>query len=232
MNGHRFTLAGAELCVMPSGALWWATERILTVSDLHLGKSERVARRGGPLLPPYDTDETLARLENDIAATDPARVICLGDSFDDDLAARTLPDMARARLLSLMAGRGWVWITGNHDPGPNGLNGAQLAQTALGPLTFRHVARPDSAPGEVSGHYHPKARLTLAGRRITRRCLLTDGHRAILPAFGAYTGGLAMDAPELDALMQPGAVAVLIGPRPSPVPMRPAGRLRNTGRGS
>lgn len=220
MTGHGFTLAGAPLTVLASGALWWGAAGVLCVSDLHLGKSERMARRGGPLLPPYDTAETLGRLEADIAAVDPACMICLGDSFDDDAAARALPDWAEARLLRLMAGRRWVWITGNHDPGPTGLAGTHLAQWAHGPLTFRHIAEADAAPGEVSGHYHPKARVLLAGRRVARRCVLTDGHRAILPAYGTYTGGLATDAPVLDALMGPRAVAILVGSRPCPVPMR------------
>ncbi|MBK1636946.1 ligase-associated DNA damage response endonuclease PdeM [Rhodovulum adriaticum] len=221
MNGYDFTLAGARVTALPSGGLWWADARLLAVSDLHLGKSERMARRGGALLPPYDTAETLSRLEDDIAATAPATVICLGDSFDDDTAARALPDWAATRLTALMAGRRWIWITGNHDPGPTGLAGTHLAEAREGPLTFRHIADPDAPlPGEVSGHYHPKTCLTLRGRRITRRCLLTDGQRAILPAYGAYTGGLACTAPVLDALMGPRAVAILLGTPPVPVPMR------------
>lgn len=221
MTGHAFILAGASLTALPSGALWWEAAGILAVSDLHLGKAERLARRGGTLLPPYDTAETLARLEADVGATDPCTVICLGDSFDDDAAARALPEGTTERLLRLMAGRHWIWIAGNHDPGPADLPGTHLANLHEGPLTFRHIAQP-CATGEVSGHYHPKARLTLGGRRISRPCFLVDAARAILPAYGAYTGGLAADAPALDALMGAEAVAVLTGPRACPVPMRAA----------
>lgn len=206
---------------MPSGALWWAAARLLAVSDLHLGKAERIARRGGTLLPPYDTAETLSRLETDIAATDPATVVCLGDSFDDDAAARALPPGAEDRLLRLMAGRRWVWIAGNHDPGPASLPGTHRACLSEGPLTFRHIAAP-GATGEVSGHYHPRARLCLGGRALSRPCFLVDGARAILPAYGAYTGGLPSDAPVLDSLMAPGAIAILTGPRAVAVPMRQA----------
>ncbi|TCO72991.1 ligase-associated DNA damage response endonuclease PdeM [Rhodovulum euryhalinum] len=221
MTAHPFTLAGARLAALPSGALHWADAGLLVVSDLHLGKSERLARRGGTLLPPYDTAETLSRLEADIAATDPRAVICLGDSFDDNAAARDLPPGAEERLLRLMAGRRWVWIAGNHDPGPASLPGTHLAELREGPLTFRHIARPGET-GEISGHYHPKARLSLGGRRVSRPCFLVDTARVILPAFGAYTGGLAMDAPVLDALMAQGAVAILTGVRAVALPMRPA----------
>jgi len=219
MNGFEFSLADARLTALPSGALWWAAARILTVSDLHLGKAERLARRGGALLPPYDTTETLSRLEADIGRTDPTTVICLGDSFDDDAAASALPPPAEERLMRMMAGRRWIWIAGNHDPGPTTLGGTHLAELKEPPLTFRHAAEPCAA-AEISGHYHPKRRLAVGGRRVTRPCFLIDGTRVVLPAFGAYTGGLPTDAAALDRLMAPGAIAVLTGPRATPVPMR------------
>ncbi|GAA0289922.1 ligase-associated DNA damage response endonuclease PdeM [Rhodovulum strictum] len=224
MTAHPLTLSGALLSALPSGALYWAEAGLLAVADLHLGKAERLARRGGTLLPPYDSAETLTRLEAEIARTAPQVVVCLGDSFDDDAAARALPPGAEDRLLRLMAGRRWVWIAGNHDPGPATLPGTHLAEMRQGPLTFRHIARPGET-AEISGHYHPKARLSLGGRRVSRPCFLADAARVILPAFGAYTGGLASDAPVLDALMGPGAVAILTGPRALAVPMRP-GRAR------
>lgn len=221
MDGHAFTLAGEPLVALPSGALWWPQAGLLAVSDLHLGKAERLARRGGSLLPPYDTAETLSRLEAAVDGTAPRTVVCLGDSFDDDAAARSLPGGAAERLLCLMAGRRWIWVAGNHDPGPADLPGTHLAEVHEGPLTFRHVAMP-GASAEVSGHYHPKLRLALGGRHVTRPCFLIDAARAILPAFGAYTGGLATGAGVLDALMGPDAIAVLTGPRACPVPMRAA----------
>ncbi len=213
MNGHDFRLAGAALTALPSGALFWATEACLTVSDLHLGRSERYARRAGALLPPYEIAETLTRLDADIAATGARTVICLGDSFDD-LEAAQLSEPNALWLARLMAGRRWVWIEGNHDPGPVGLSGEHLCELTLGPLAFRHVAVP-GASGEVSGHYHPKLRI--AGQ--ARRCFLIDGERVILPAYGTYTGGLDCGNHVLGALMAPGAVAVLTGDVARPVPM-------------
>lgn len=211
MTRHDFTFAGAALTARASGALWWQAARTLCVADLHLGKSERLARRGGALLPPYETAETLDRLAREISELAPARVVCLGDSFDDTGAAAALDAADAARLGALVAGRDWVWIAGNHDPVPIAPGGRHFAEFRAPPLTFRHAALPDAAPGEVSGHYHPKLRLTLKGRGLTRSCFLHDARRLILPAFGAYTGGLWTDHPALRALLQPPARAILTG---------------------
>ena len=214
MNAYRFSLAGTALTLLPSGALWWAQERLLCVSDLHLGRSERYARNAGALLPPYEVRDTLARLEADIETTGATEIVCLGDTFDDTAAARGLAGEARDWLTRLMAGRRWVWIEGNHDPGPVDLGGSHRAEVTRGPLTFRHIAVPGET-GEISGHYHPKVRLS--GR--SRPCLLVDVDRAILPAYGTYTGGLRTDAAALSALMGAGALAVMTGPTPCALPM-------------
>lgn len=214
MTTYSFTLNGPTLTALPSGALYWQAQNLLTVSDLHFGKSERLARRGGTLLPPFDTRETLSRLDADIATTNPTSVICLGDSFDDLDAANGLPDADLLWLTKLMAGRNWTWVLGNHDPGPINLAGSHKAETTLGPLSFRHIANP-SQSGEVSGHYHPKARI--AGQ--SRACFLLDDTRLIMPAYGAYTGGLWCDHVALTTLMKPNALAILTGPRALPMPM-------------
>lgn len=228
MNGFEFTLSGARLTALGSGALWWAEQALLCVSDLHLGKAERMARRGGSPLPPYETRDTLTRLQDLLEATGARQVVCLGDSFDDDAAARALPEDEKLWITRLMAGRRWIWIEGNHDPGPVELGGSHLAQLALGPLTFRHIAE-SSAEGEVSGHFHPKARL----RGTARPAFLLDRHRLILPAFGTYTGGLRSGDPALSGLMAPDAIAILTGRAPMAIPMpRNAGReqpARGTG---
>ncbi len=215
MTDHVFTLKGAELVARADGSLWWPDARLLCVSDLHLGKSERIARRGGTLLPPYETRETLWRLEEAVAATDPQTVICLGDSFDDLGAARAIDDNTRATLARLQAGREWVWIEGNHDPGPVDLGGTHLGDVKRGPLTFRHIAVP-GASAEISGHYHPKAGISGAGHRP---CFLRDTNRLILPAYGAYTGGLSARSEVLAGLMTPDAIAILTGKRAVPVPL-------------
>jgi DNA ligase-associated metallophosphoesterase len=215
MNSVDLPFLGETLTALPSGALYWAAERMLVVSDLHLGKSERIARLGGALLPPYDTVETLSRLASDIGATGPRTVICLGDSFDDLKASEALDDTARATIARLQAGRRWLWIEGNHDPGPVDLGGEHLVALNHGPLTFRHVALARSAPGEVSGHYHPKARLS----RTSRPCFMADEGRLILPAYGCYTGGLDWTAPVLRRLFAERAMAYLTGARVLAVPV-------------
>ncbi|MFQ6549183.1 ligase-associated DNA damage response endonuclease PdeM [Aestuariibius sp. 2305UL40-4] len=214
MNAHVFTLAGADLHALPTGALWWPARRLLVVSDLHLGKSERVARRRGTMLPPYETPATLSRLAADIAATDPAAILCLGDSFDDREAADSLTTDDRNAIATLQQNRTWLWVEGNHDPGPlDGFGGTPLAEHREGPLAFRHIAT-DATP-ELSGHYHPKASV----RGQSRPAFLYDDTRVVLPAYGAYTGGLACEAPVLQKIMRPGAIAVLTGRRAIPVPM-------------
>ncbi|MEE3100901.1 MAG: ligase-associated DNA damage response endonuclease PdeM [Pseudomonadota bacterium] len=228
--GHGFALAGAALVARPSGALWRPERRLLAVADLHLGKSERLARRGGALLPPYETEATLDRLDAEIAALDPAEVICLGDSFDDPAAAAGLAPQARTRLEAMAAGRRWIWAEGNHDPGPNGITAPGMVHVAEwrdGPLVFRHIAARETTPGtaEVSGHYHPTGRLPGGGG--ARPCFVLTGARLILPAFGAFTGGLCARDPAIRALA-PAGLALLLGPRVTPVPRaarRPIPRL-------
>jgi DNA ligase-associated metallophosphoesterase len=222
-----FALSGARLTATPSGALWWDEARILAVADLHLGKSERVARRGGALLPPYETRETLLRLSDEIARRKPEEVICLGDSFDDDAAATGLDLAERETLSTLMAGRRWTWISGNHDPGPIEIGGGTVAVARRGGLVFRHIAAAGggtAGSGEVSAHYHPKARLTLKGRRIVRSCFALGAGRLILPAFGAYTGGLSVRDPAIAGLVGPNAMALLLGTGVSAIPVASLGR--------
>ncbi|MEP2027459.1 MAG: ligase-associated DNA damage response endonuclease PdeM [Paracoccaceae bacterium] len=218
MKGYDFSLSGARLTALGSGALWWPDQKLLCVSDLHLGKSERIVRRGGSSLPPYDTRDTLNRLGSDLALCDAATVVCLGDSFDDRNAARALPENERLWILQLQAGRSWIWIAGNHDPGPIDLGGSHLAELQFPPLTFRHIARRGSM-GEVSGHFHPKANIKTKFKTITRPAFLLDEDRIILPAYGTYTGGLNSKDRALADLMRSDALAVMTGPTPHAVPM-------------
>ncbi|WP_293572674.1 ligase-associated DNA damage response endonuclease PdeM [Phaeobacter sp.] len=231
MSAYSFSFAGEPLQALGAGALWWPAQQLLCVSDLHLAKSERQLRRGGSALPPYDSRDTLLRLSQLIDRYQPKTVICLGDSFDDDAAARALPDADHALLERLTQTRRWIWITGNHDPAPTGFDGEAADTLQIGPLLFRHIATPADTPlshtvsstsdasngslGEISGHYHPKVRL----RGSSRPAFLMDQQRMILPAFGTYTGGLCSTDPALSTLMAPNALAVLTGQRPLPCPM-------------
>ncbi len=218
MNTLEFTFSGQRLVALGSGALWWPEQNLLCVSDLHLGKSERSARRGGPALPPYESLDTLSRLADDLTQSGAKTVICLGDSFDDLESAASLSPSDRLQIASLQAGRRWIWIEGNHDPGPVEFGGAHLAEWAETTLIFRHIAQPD-ATAEVSGHYHPKAQLRVKGRSISRPAFLLDRSRLILPAYGTFTGGLRSSDPALARLMAPDARAILTGKCPRIIPM-------------
>jgi DNA ligase-associated metallophosphoesterase len=174
----------------PRGALFFPGLSLLAVSDLHLEKGSAAARRGS-LLPPYDTATTLHALGEVLDRYRPELVVSLGDSFHDGWGAERLPEIFRARIGALVAGRDWFWIAGNHDPhAPVGLPGEAVAELAVGPLVFRHEPSAGIAPGEVAGHLHPCGRVVQRGRSVRRRCFATDGERLILPAFGAYTGSL------------------------------------------
>jgi DNA ligase-associated metallophosphoesterase len=218
MNSVDFTFRDDTLTAMASGALWWQSQSLLCVSDLHMGKSERIARRSGTQLPPYETRDTLARLTDDLEYTRARTVICLGDSFDDPGASLALRDEDRMTIARLQSGRQWIWIEGNHDPGPVDMGGTHQAELSLRPLTFRHIAIPGSQ-NEISGHYHPKARIEARGRSISRPAFLVDAKRVIMPAYGTYTGGLETTAPVLTGLMRKDAHAILTGKTVLTIPM-------------
>jgi len=186
--GHE--LCGARLVLDPSGALAWPEEGVLVVSDLHFETGSSFARRGF-FVPPYDTGVTLAKLEAVMARHRPARVVCLGDSFHDAGGSARLSSEARARLVALAEAAEWTWISGNHDPAPpEGLPGTAADVVSIGPLTFRHEPTAGPAPGEVAGHLHPAASVALPGRWVRRKAFVADATRMVMPAFGAYTGGL------------------------------------------
>jgi uncharacterized protein len=173
-----------------AGALYWPDEQLLLVADLHLEKGSAFAARG-VLLPPYDTAATLARLAHLIERYAPRLVVALGDNFHDDHGPLRMSSADRAALKLLQRGRDWIWIAGNHDPNlPDGIGGSYADVLALGPLTLRHAPSERPCDGEIAGHLHPVARVAQRGRAMSRRCFATDGRRLVMPAFGAYAGGL------------------------------------------
>lgn len=190
-GGLRIALSNVEVMLRWSGALWLEHESTLVVADLHFEKGSSYAARFGQMLPPYDTRETLDRLDRELALLSPERLIFLGDSFHDgDGEARLAADDYK-RLEGLALGRELVWAVGNHDAdGPKVLPGDIIDEAAISGLTLRHDPLPGVQLGEVAGHLHPAAKVS-SGRGVTRRrCFVTDGQRLVLPAFGAFTGGL------------------------------------------
>lgn len=191
------SFAGQDFAVCPDGALYWPAQDALLVADLHLEKASWFARLG-QFLPPYDSQATLTALQRDIEQCGASRLYCLGDSFHDRFGCDRLPGAARELLQAMASRLEWVWIVGNHDPGFADHCGGTLAEEVdLGGLILRHEAvRGDTRP-EISGHFHPKLRLQLKGRQVSRRCFVASATKLILPAFGSLTGGLDAGHPEI-----------------------------------
>lgn len=189
--GLSFPLAGAPVTPLAEGALWLDDSATLIVSDLHLEKGSAFAARG-VALPPYDTRATLLRLAGLVARLAPHTVVCLGDSLHDGDAQHRISAEDAGLIAELTRGRRWFWIEGNHDPAPpTHWGGERVEALALGPLTLRHLPTPHApSPGEIAGHLHPVAKVYGHGRTTRRRSFITDGARLIMPAFGAYAGGL------------------------------------------
>ncbi|MDB5592457.1 ligase-associated DNA damage response endonuclease PdeM [Enterovirga sp.] len=209
-EGVEIRLAGSPALLDSSGALYLPDSETLVVADLHLEKGSSLARRGS-MLPPFDTGATLAALAEAISHFRPAHVVALGDSFHDRRGPDRLLASDRRTLAALVAGRDWTWILGNHDPAlPEGLGGRTAEEVELGRLILRHHPAPGSQR-ELAGHLHPVAKVVLHGRGVRARAFLTDGDRCVLPAVGAYAGGLNACDPAFDELFPRGFTAHVIG---------------------
>ena len=205
-----------EPCVLRcSGALWVLNHRTLIAADLHLEKGSAFAARG-QMLPPYDSRATLDRLEAEIDSLQPRMVVLLGDSFHDATSVGRMAAEDRARLDRLAAGRDWIWLEGNHDIAAlagsmDDLVGEVVETMDLGSLRLIHEPQAGASPGEVAGHLHPAARVAAYGRGVRRPCFVTDGRRAVLPAFGAFTGGLDVRDPAIAGLFGEPPMAAALG---------------------
>jgi uncharacterized protein len=182
-------VGGSAVVADPCGALFIEDERVLVVADLHLEKGSALALKR-TLLPPYDTVATLIRLAPVISYYAPRAVVAPGDSFHDAAGAARLADSDRAALQARQSGREWIWVLGNHEPdAPADLEGTAVDSLTIAGLTLRH--QPLSSEGREIAGTPPSGRAAVGARRtVRRRCFVADGSRCILPAFGAYAGGL------------------------------------------
>ncbi|MEJ0024129.1 MAG: ligase-associated DNA damage response endonuclease PdeM [Alphaproteobacteria bacterium] len=204
-------IAGLRVTALPEGALWLSEREALVVSDLHLEKGTAYAR-SGHRLPPYDTRSTLQRLAALMASLKPRMVITLGDTFHDRGAMARLDLNDRNLLTAMVDFTDWVWIEGNHDPEPPyGLGGRCESEVSVLGLTFRHLPAQGEAAGEISGHLHPCARVASRSGSVRRRCFATDGARVVMPAFGAYAGGLNVCDEAFAPLFPTGCHALMLG---------------------
>ena len=205
-------LAGETLMLDLCGGVWLPEHRTLIVSDLHLEKGSSYAARTGQFLPPYDTRETLACLHEAVTRHDPARVVALGDSFHDARGPERMEPGDRAMVAALQEGRDWVWIAGNHDAAVSeGVGGRYADALTLGGLILRHEPSAEPVSGEIAGHLHPCGKVAMRGRAVRRRCFVTDGSRLVMPAFGAYAGGLNVRDRAIEGLFPNGFTAHLLG---------------------
>jgi DNA ligase-associated metallophosphoesterase len=203
------SFAGETFSATASGALFWRSENALLVADLHLEKASWFARLG-QLLPPYDSHATLTALTEEVSRNGATRLYCLGDSFHDRFGCDRLPADSRALLEELTGRLDWTWIVGNHDPGFADHCGGLIVEAAeFAGIVLRHEAVPGDPRPEISGHFHPKLRLNLNGRRISRRCFVASDRKLILPAFGSLTGGLDARHPEIVRAVSGDAVALV-----------------------
>ena len=160
------------------------------------------------------TNATIQRLAAAITRLEPECVVCLGDSFHDREAVCGLDTSSLTTLENLAGGCDWIWIAGNHDPAPPTiLSGRAMETFRKGSLTFRHEPSCAMVAGEVSGHLHPSAVIAPKGTRIRRRCFASDGRRVILPAFGAFAGGLDVHERAFSGLFPAGFDVWLVGGR-------------------
>ena len=204
-----FSFGDHALFALPQGALFWPERRALLVADLHFEKASWFAGRG-QMLPPYDSMATLADLTGLVAATGAAEVWCLGDSFHDSDGCERLPARAQEMLRALTAESRWTWITGNHDPAILDRCGGQVIDEAIvDGLVLRHEAKASETRPELSGHFHPKLRIRVRGKLVSRRCFVATARKLILPAFGALTGGLDVGHPEIVRAAGPDAEALV-----------------------
>lgn len=206
----HFSFAGQEFQPGADGALFWPAREALLIADLHLEKGSWFATQG-QMLPPYDSAATLAALTSLVDRLQPAEIWCLGDSFHDAAGPERLDAAARDTLAALARDRRWTWITGNHDPAATArdLPGTIMAEAAIDGIILRHEAAPGEGRPEISGHFHPKMRVRLRGRHVSRRCFVASATRLILPAFGALTGGLDAGHPEICRVVGSDALALV-----------------------
>jgi len=205
-------LSGQHFYAHPSGALYWPQKQALIVADLHLEKASHFAAKG-QFLPPYDSGETLNKLEAAARFFEAKQIFTLGDSFHDNTALNRMPAIVKTQFSKLLASYRWNWITGNHDEEPEQRGWRQHSVLRFGQVDLRHEALVELPAGvsEISGHYHPKAKVKVRGRTLSRACFIYSQNRLIMPAFGSLTGGLPVIDPAISAFFVDGATTLLLG---------------------
>lgn len=188
-------LAGAELWLLAGKAIYYPAERALLIADAHFGKAAAYRRLGQPV-PHGTTDDNVQRLDALLAAYDCERLIFLGDFLH-------APESHSLGTLAVIAdwrerhhGLSITLIRGNHDkragdPPPYLRIDVVPEPLLLGPFSLQHEPDPHPTHHVLAGHVHPAYRLFGKGRqRLRLPCFYVLPHISVLPAFGAFTGGM------------------------------------------
>ena len=185
-------IAGERVVLHAARALSWPRERTLFVADVHLGKAAAF-RAGGVPLPRGSTAADLCKLSTLVSQCAALRLVVLGDFLHAKAGrVRALDDAFvawRARHAALEV----VLVRGNHDaragdPPPAWRVGIVDEPHAFAPfLACHHVASPRTGYA-LCGHVHPGVRIVGDDDSARVPCFVLGERRAVLPAFGRFTG--------------------------------------------
>ncbi|MGV8918689.1 MAG: ligase-associated DNA damage response endonuclease PdeM [Pseudomonas sp.] len=192
---YPLTLAGAELWLLADKAIYYPAYRTLLIADAHFGKAAAYRKLGQPV-PHGTTQNNLQRLDALLAKHACERLIFLGD-FLHAPGSRNAATFAavqewRCRHPSLNI----TLIRGNHDrragDPPLEWDFEVVSEPLLlGPFALQHEPAPHPTHHVLAGHVHPMYRLQGNGRQSLRlACFYVRTATTLLPAFGAFTGGL------------------------------------------
>ena len=184
----KIIFANKEFILQKDGSVYWPDKKSLILGDLHLEKSSYFAKLGN-FLPPYDSFETLNKLEKSLNKLNVNKIILLGDIFHDKEGIKRLNKKLLKYLDYICKKFDVIWLVGNHDGIDRPKDAKFCKKYKIDNINFNHKSSKNTM-NELSGHYHPKATLKLFKTKISKPCFLIGKSKIILPAYGSFTGGI------------------------------------------
>jgi DNA ligase-associated metallophosphoesterase len=177
--------------LLPEKAIFWSSQGILLLADLHLGKINHFRRAGIPL-PLKANEHTLEILIDLIQRLLPERIICVGDLFHSHYNDAWEEFGAIVKHFSTIP---FELVLGNHDI----LSDLQYQRKGIvlhdaltiESMIFTHhpLEEVPSNYYNIAGHIHPGVQLRGKGRQsLTLPCFYFGEKQGVLPAFGKFTG--------------------------------------------